>query len=86
MADDKVHVALSKREWDFISALRDIPEGQLKDLLDDLLCRLVAVVHEPSCAQVQADGVPCATPAADCEQCVRVKGVLELLHRELQPH
>jgi hypothetical protein len=84
MADSDVRVTLSKQEWDFIAALRDIPEGQLKTLLGELLHRLVEFVREPSCPEVQADGAPCATPTADCEQCVRVKGVLELLRRDLQ--
>jgi hypothetical protein len=85
MTQDQITVTLAKHEWDFISALRDIPQGQLKALLEELLHRLVEFVHEPSCPEMQADGVPCSSPAADCEQCVRVKGVLELIRRDLQP-
>ena len=84
MTQDPVTVTLAKHEWDFIAALRDIPQGQLKTLLEELLQRLVEFVREPTCPDVQADGVPCASPAADCEQCVRVRGVLELLRRDLQ--
>jgi len=81
---DPVTVKLTHDEWDIISAWRDVPPGQLKDVLDELLASLVSFVAEPGCSQVQADGVPCATAQDDCEYCQRVKGVLALVRRDLQ--
>lgn len=84
MKEETVNVALTRKEWDFIAAVRDIPTGQLKDLMDELLNSIVDLTKNPTCIEVQADGVPCSTPSADCEQCVKVKGVLETLKRDLQ--
>jgi hypothetical protein len=86
MTNETVTVTLTKKEWNFIAAMRDIPPGQLKDLMDDLLTSIIDLTRNPTCVEVQADGVPCATTAADCEQCVKVKGVLETLKHNLQQH
>ena len=77
-------VALTPREWSLVSSLRDVPEGELKATLDELIPRLVAFVREPGCSQVQADGVPCQTAANDCESCSRVRQVLARISAALR--
>ncbi|HPC83938.1 MAG TPA: hypothetical protein P5234_11030 [Thermoanaerobaculaceae bacterium] len=84
MDDADVKVALTPWEWSLISSLRDVPEGELKAVLDELIWGLVAFVREPGCSQVQADGVPCPTAVNDCETCGRVRGVLERISAELR--
>lgn len=84
MHDQDVKVALSPWEWSLVTSLREIPEGELKSALDELIWGLVAFVREPACAQVQADGVPCASAASDCETCRRVQGVLARMSSELR--
>lgn len=84
MHDEDVKVALTPWEWSLVASLRDIPEGELKGMLDELVWGLVALVREPGCSQVQADGVPCPTAANDCETCGRVRGVLGRLREELR--
>ena len=77
MEQESVTVRLSPEEWRMIATLRDIPEGDLKSTLHEVLQLAIELVREPSCAEVQADGVPCGTAAADCETCARVTGALE---------
>lgn len=84
MTDADVKVALTPWEWSLVSSLRDIPEGELKASLDELIWGLVAFVREPGCSQVQADGVPCPTAASDCETCARVRGVLASMSATLR--
>ena len=84
MHDEDVTVSLTPWEWSLVASLRDIPEGELKGLLDELVWGLLALVREPGCSQVQADGVPCATAANDCETCGRVRGVLDRMREELR--
>lgn len=84
MHDEDVKVSLTPWEWSLVASLRDIPEGELKGALDELVFGLVAFVREPGCSQVQADGVPCATAANDCETCGRVRGVLNRMRAELR--
>lgn len=81
---DGMTVELTQDEWNFICAWRDVPLGQLRDVLDEVLAALVSFIAEPGCSQVQADGVPCATAQDDCEHCQRVKGALALIRRDLQ--
>lgn len=81
MTEGQVVIALSTRERKIISALRDLPPGQARDLLDEVLEQLVTFVQDPHCAEMQADGVPCASPSADCEQCARLKEILAGLRK-----
>ena len=76
MEHDRVDVRLNAQEWRLVSALRDIPPSPLRDLVHELMKELIDYVREPRCGEIQADGVPCESPAADCEQCVKVKGLL----------
>lgn len=81
MEESPIPVALSPRERRILAALRDVPPGQARDLLDEVLDQLVAFVQDPHCAEMQADGVPCFSPSSDCEQCVRLKEILAGLRR-----
>ena len=76
---EHVSVKLSPEEWKVISGLREIPPSPLRDLMNEMVTALLEYVREPRCAEMQADGVPCATPDADCEQCRRLKEVLQTL-------
>lgn len=73
---EHVSVKLTPYEWDLISGLRDIPPSPLRELMHEMMAALVDYVREPKCAEMQADGVPCASPTADCEQCVKVRQLL----------
>ena len=81
MAEELVSVKLDPEEWRLVAGLRDIPPSPLRELMHELMMSLVEYVREPRCAELQADGVPCESPAADCEQCVRVKELLFTLRR-----
>ncbi|NWF99948.1 MAG: hypothetical protein HXY19_03270 [Thermoanaerobaculaceae bacterium] len=76
MAADTVRVVLSRQEWELVSSLRDVPAGRLRDLLEETVATLVAAVRHPGCPEMQADGVPCDQPDADCEVC---RGLEQLL-------
>lgn len=80
---DMKATTLNGMEWRLISTLRDIPESPLRSLLEQVLQRLTEFVREPRCAEVQADGVPCDRPEADCEQCLKMKEILERLNNQL---
>jgi hypothetical protein len=79
MNERVVTLAVTPAERRIISALRDLPPSPLKDLLGQVLARLVEFVRDPSCPEMQADGVPCSSPTSDCEQCRKLKEVLETL-------
>jgi hypothetical protein len=81
MEQELVNVKLNPEEWKLVAGLRDIPSSPLRDLMQEMIVALVDYVREPRCAEIQADGVPCETPAADCEQCLRVKELLFTLRR-----
>ncbi|MGE5234950.1 MAG: hypothetical protein ACM3O7_01225 [Acidobacteriota bacterium] len=84
MDEERVTIALSAKERRIISALRDLPAGQPRELLDEVLERLVEFVRDPHCAELQADGAPCTSPASDCEQCARLKEILSGLRSRLR--
>jgi hypothetical protein len=81
MEQELVNVKLNPEEWKLVAGLRDIPSSPLRDLMQEMMVALVDYVREPRCAEIQADGVPCETPAADCEQCLKVKELLFTLRR-----
>ncbi len=78
---EQVSVRLSGEEWTVISGLRDIPESPLRALMYEIMLALVEYVREPKCPEMQADGVPCTSAEADCEQCVKVRALLNSLQR-----
>ena len=83
MEQHAVTVTLSPTEWRLVAGLRDIPESALKAELDEVINLAVALVREPKCSQVQADGVPCGSASVDCEACERITGKLETVKRQL---
>ncbi len=85
MNGQRITAYLGADEWRLIHALRELPEGSLRDRLWELLVELTDLVREPRCPRVQADGVPCATAQAACDQCVRVTDLLERLRGGLHP-
>ena len=80
---EQVEVRLSDEEWQVVAGLRDIPESPLRAITYEMMLALVEYAREPKCAEMQADGVPCASATADCEQCVKVRGLLHVLRRGL---
>jgi len=78
-----IHAMLSGEEWRLIEALREIPAGEARDELLDLVEDLFDRVREPRCAESQGDGVPCATVDMACEDCRHTASVLAALHRRL---
>jgi hypothetical protein len=77
MEPQRIPLALTPEEYRLITALRDLPEGPLRERAHQVLERLQAFARQPRCAQSQADGVPCAEPAADCDQCPAAEAALE---------
>jgi hypothetical protein len=81
MEQETVRVKLDPEEWKLIAGLRDIPPSPLRHLMHEMMISLVDYVREPKCPELQADGVPCEAPNADCEQCMKVKELLFTLRR-----
>lgn len=76
-------IPVSPAELRLLTTLRDMEESPLKDRVHRLLEDLLAFARNPRCAELQADGVPCANPAADCDQCKVVLEMLETMGRRL---
>lgn len=76
MEQETVSIEVDPHEWALIAALRDLPDGQLKELVRQAFGELLEYVREPRCPEMQADGVPCETPEGDCEQCRRLKEIV----------
>lgn len=70
---------LTDGEWQMIARLREVPEGQMRELLFEFLGQLIEFVREPRCPEVQADGVPCGAVSTDCAECLAVKEMLQTL-------
>ncbi|MFI5165562.1 MAG: hypothetical protein ACHQQS_02995 [Thermoanaerobaculales bacterium] len=83
MTPQSVRVRLDAWEWKLVSAMRDIPPSPLRDLVHELTEELAAYVCDPHCPELQADGAPCESAEADCEQCLKVKELLLTLRRRL---
>jgi len=83
MTPEQVNVSLTDTEWRLIAGLRDIPPSPLRDLMHSMMAELLEYVREPKCAEIQADGVPCETPTADCDQCLKVKQLLLSLRQRV---
>lgn len=75
---------LSTEERDLVLALRDIPPSPLRDLFRALVGELVEFVSQPGCGEMQADGVPCASADAACDECRKLTTLLEGLRTRLQ--
>lgn len=81
MRESTIDVTLTAREWELISTLRAIPPSPLKHKVASLIDELVEFIHDPKCAEMQGDGVPCDNVSTACEQCVHVAGMLDTMNR-----
>ena len=75
---------LSREEQKLLLALREIPPSRLRELMTTLVSELADFVAEPSCAEMQADGAPCATTDVSCDECRKLATILEGLRGRLQ--
>ena len=78
------HVKLEDAEWNLVRELREIPPSPLRDRMLEVVDALVAFVQNPGCPEIQADGVPCQAPNADCERCAQVTGLLDDLRARVR--
>jgi hypothetical protein len=76
---ESVTLTVSPAEHRMISILRDMPESPLRDRVQRLLADVLAFAARPTCHELQADGVPCTNPEADCDQCKVVLQMMETL-------
>jgi hypothetical protein len=79
-----LHVALDDAEWRLVRELREIPPSPLRERMLGVIDALVAFVQNPGCPEIQADGVPCKSPNADCERCAQVTGLLDDLQQRVR--
>jgi hypothetical protein len=75
---------LRPEELRLVLALRAIPESPLRDRLLALLGELCDFVAQPCCAELQADGAPCTSAQAACDQCRKLLELLDGLRGRLQ--
>jgi len=80
---DLVTITVSPAELRMITTLRDMAESPLRDRLFRLLDEILAFARNPRCVALQADGVPCENPEADCDQCQVVLAMLDALERRV---
>ena len=80
---EPITLIVSPAELRMINTLRDLPESPLRDRIQRLLEDLLAFARNPRCHELQADGVPCEKPEADCDQCQIVLEMLESMERRL---
>ena len=76
--------ALTPEEAKLLLALRAIPPSRLRDLMTALVSELADFVAEPSCAEMQADGAPCTSAQAACDECRKMTLLLDGLRTRLQ--
>lgn len=76
-------IALQPEERRLVEALRAIPESPLRDRLYALVSELADFVAAPSCAEMQADGAPCTSSQASCDDCRKVSALLDGLRTRL---
>jgi hypothetical protein len=74
---------LEPQEQRLVLALRGIPQSPLRDVLMTLVDELAAFVASPSCAEMQADGAPCGSAQAACDECRKLTSILEGLRTRL---
>jgi hypothetical protein len=83
LAIETITLTVSPAEYQLVTTLREMPESPLRDRVQRLLGDLLAFARNPRCHELQADGVPCSSPEADCDQCQVVLGLLENLERRV---
>lgn len=75
---------LTAEERELVSALREVPPSPLRDLLKTLVAELARFAAQPGCAEMQADGAPCTSAQAACDECRKMTALLEGLRTRLQ--
>ena len=80
---ERTSILVTATEKKILASIRELPEGHLKHKLEAFLVDLTVFVRDPKCAQVQADGIPCESVQADCEQCMKVDHLIADLQRTL---
>lgn len=83
---ERTSILVTPTEKHILASLRELPDGQLRAKLESFLVELTDFVRDPKCPEVQADGIPCDTPQADCEQCLKVTELIKTLRRSLADH
>jgi len=79
-----VKVALDEAEWALVCSLREVAPSVLRSRTTELMGELLAFVGAPGCTTQQADGVPCETARASCDECERVLQVIGELQARIQ--
>jgi hypothetical protein len=74
---------LRPEERKILLVLRGIPASPLRDRLLALLGELADFVAAPCCAELPADGAPCTSAQAACDQCRKLLELLEGLRGRL---
>lgn len=75
---------LYPEERRLVEALRAIPPSPLRDSLAQLVRELADFAAAPACAELQADGAPCTSAQAACDECRKMTALLEGLRTRLQ--
>ena len=75
---------LRPEERKLVEAIRSIPASPLRERFGELLGELAEFVAAPGCAEMQADGAPCHSAQAACDQCQKMTALLEGLRTRLQ--
>ncbi len=75
---------LRPEERKLVEALRAIPPSPLRERLVRLISELTEFVAQPGCAEMQADGVPCSSAQASCDECRKLTELLDGLRTRLQ--
>jgi hypothetical protein len=74
---------LSPEERGLVFALRELPESPLRARTLSLVREFLDFAAAPGCAEEQADGVPCTTAQAACDECRKVISLVEGLRGRL---
>jgi hypothetical protein len=75
---------LRPEEAKLVEALRSIPDSPLRERLARFVSELADFVSAPSCAEMQADGAPCTSAQAACDECRKMTALLDGLRSRLQ--
>lgn len=74
---------LTSEERRLVEALRSIPPSPLRERLATLVAELADFVTSPGCSEIQADGAPCHSAQASCDECRKLTELLEGLRTRL---
>jgi hypothetical protein len=79
MAQPTIHAELSPSEGRLLLAIREIPEGNLRERALEVMGELVFFVGQARCQGMGVEGFPCGEPRSSCEACQEVWDVLDRL-------